>query len=746
MRERSVSNVAPDVAVIEREALGAQLRDNADVPVVVVHAGAGFGKTTLAVQWAQRDPRPHQFLRLARFLDDPAALAQRIIDALESIGPGAGAIRDVVTGVEPAFSGVLLPALSRLTASRGRDFVLVVDDIQLLTRPECHALLGAVADGVPCGSQVAFLSRLEPPVWLARARAEGRLLELGPRDLAFDGEESHRLLASLKVGVCGERAADLVKRCEGWPVGLYLAALALTSRRDHGSPGNGSPGSGIGALGSDRFVVDYLRAEVLAGLPRRTTDFLRRTAVLDELSGSLCDAVLGRRDSAAVLAGLSRQLQLVVSVDPEGHHYRYHHLLADALRADLEGQEPWLAPELHLRASGWYEVRGDRDAAIRHAKSAGDLGRTGTLVWAGVPGSISSGRPDRLGTWLADLDDAQVRSNRWLTLAAAWLGLQTGDPDRMTRWILAAEEHAGADWTSRIASDGYAACVAAICVVVGDRGLERCIELCRGAQLGLPRDSGFRAAAFHNEGVALTLTGRLKAGRASLEQAERLGRALEVPVIEANALAWQGMLALLTDDWARGAPLIARAADLVRQHRLERLATSANCVTAVALLQAARGNKDEARVTLGTALRLTSRVSQIAPWFAVAGRLVQARTAILLGDGALARTLCSEAKDHMSPDLTGALLSDFLADTETMLHSLQHQRVSAAAITAAELRVLQFLPSRLTFQQIGEHLFLSQNTIKTHSLSIYRKLGVSSRDEAVARAQSLGLVESPPLD
>ena len=430
----------------------------------------------------------------------------------------------------------------------------------------------------------------------------------------------------------------------------------------------------------------------------------------------------------------------------EGHRYRYHHLLADALRADLEGQEPWLTPELHLRASGWYESHGDRDPAIRHAKAAGDLARTGTLVWAGVPGCISTGRPDRLAAWLADLDDVQVRSDPWLTLAAAWLGLQTGEPDRMTRWLLAAEVHAGRDWTTRIAVDEYAACLAAIHVVVGDFGLEGSIELCRGAQRGLPRDSGFRAAAFLNEGVALTLTRRFQEGKTSLQQAERLGQALGVPIIEANALAWQGMLAVLTDDWAHGAPLIARAGELVRLHRLERLATSANSVTALALLQAARGSKDQARVTLGTARRLTSQVSQIAPWFAVAGPLVQARAAILLGDGALARTLCSEARNHMRPDLADTLLSDFLADTEAMLRTLQAEGVSAAALTAAELRVLQFLPSRLTFQQIGEHLFLSQTTIKTHAQAIYRKLGTSSRDEAVARAQSLGLVESPPLD
>jgi LuxR family maltose regulon positive regulatory protein len=306
--------------------------------------------------------------------------------------------------------------------------------------------------------------------------------------------------------------------------------------------------------------------------------------------------------------------------------------------------------------------------------------------------------------------------------------------------------HAGVHWEDRVAGDAYAASLACLHVTVGDRGLDESLDLCRGAQHGLPSDSGFRAAAFHNEGVLLTLRGRFREGLASLQEAERLGRALGVPIIEANALAWQGLLALLNDDWGQGAPLVARAGELVEQHQLGRLATSASCVTALALLRAGRGSAEEALVTLGTARRLTGRVSRIAPWFAVAGPVVQARAAILLGDGALARTLCSEAGDHLTPDLAGTVLADLLADTHARLRMLQSEQMYAEALTAAELRVLQFLPSRLTFEQIGEHLFLSRSTVKTHAASIYRKLGASCRDDAVAHARSLGLVESPPPD
>ena len=445
-----------------------------------------------------------------------------------------------------------------------------------------------------------------------------------------------------------------------------------------------------------------------------------------------------------MLADLAQRLQLVVPLDGSGQRYRYHHLLGDALRAELTEQEPWLEPELHRRASAWYEAAGDWDAAIRHARAADDLPRVSRLVWAGVPACISSGHPDRLRGWLDTLDERQIASDPWLTLSAAWLGLQAGDPTRMTRWLLTADGHAGAGWPQHAGSDAYSASLAAIHVLVGDRGLEGTIELCRGIQQCLPQDSGFRAAAFLNEGVALTLTRHAAEGLVSLEEGERLARALGVHDVEANSLAWQGLVALMQEDWARGAPLIARAGELVHRHHLDRLATSAMSITAMALLQAARGSKDDARVTLGAARRLTGQVRQIAPWFAVAGPLVQARVALLLDEGALARSLCTEARGRMVADLEGSLLEDFLTGSEALLRGVRAEGISPGTLTPAELRVLQYLPSRLTLPQIGQYLFVSQNTVKTHTLAIYRKLGTASRDETVDRARALGLVESPP--
>ncbi len=705
-----------------------------------MHAAAGFGKSTLAAQWAEDDPRPHAVAHLTAASNDPATLAGNIIEALGSLGPDAGHLRAVATGAEPGFSALLLPAIVSLASSRGRDYVVVLDDVHLIDHPACQAVLEALVSGVPHGSQVAFLGRNAPWPWLARLHVEGRLLCLGADDLAFDDEESTRLLVRLGIDPSAASGADLAAWSGGWPAALYLMALAV--RDERADPRLGS----FDGTATDRFVRDYLICEVVGGLDVTTRDFLRRTSILEGLTAPVCDAILERHDSASILARLAADLQLVVAADQDEHRYRYHHLLIDALQADLQAREPWTVPFLHHRAALWYQNRGELDAAIRHAKASEDLELTGRLVWSGVPACISSGHPDRLTTWLVDLDDAAIRSDRWLGLAAAWLGLQAGDAAGMTRWLLAAEEHAGTGWEARVTDDEYAASLACLHVVVGDRSIEECLELCLGAEQGLPRDSGFRAAALLNQGVAQTLLRQFQEGADSLRRAELLGRALRVPIIEANALAWRGMLAVLTDDWSEGAPLIERAGALVETHHLERLATSVNTITAVALLRAARGDKNEARVLLATARRLTTRVSQIAPWFAVAGPLIQARAAILLGEPALARTLCAEARHHLGSDFVGTLLVELLADTEARLRTLQDDQLFSQTLTASQMRVLQFLPSRLTFDQIGEHLFLSRATIKSHASAIYRKLGVASRDEAVARARALGLVEAPPTD
>jgi LuxR family maltose regulon positive regulatory protein len=346
---------------------------------------------------------------------------------------------------------------------------------------------------------------------------------------------------------------------------------------------------------------------------------------------------------------------------------------------------------------------------------------------------------------LRDLTDEQLSRSPWLSLSTAWLAFQTADTDRMDRWILHCERHAGPDWKRRAGEEPYAAALAFLVALVGRCDLAESQSLCEASVRGLPPDEGFRAAALFIHGVTLTLTRRTEEGARRLEEAGRLARVLDVPLIQADALSWRGVLAMAEGDHPTGQRLIMLAREVILEHRLERLASSAHCITAQALVQALRRDP-EAPTTLATARRLTVRLGDIAPWFEVCGRLIQAKAATALGEAGLARQLILEATTRMTPDLRGTLAQDLLDDAEESLARVRSDGVYTPALTAMEMRVLQFLPSHLQLPQIGEHLFVTQNTIKTHVRSIHRKLGVSSRAQAVERARELGLLESPAYD
>jgi LuxR family transcriptional regulator, maltose regulon positive regulatory protein len=324
--------------------------------------------------------------------------------------------------------------------------------------------------------------------------------------------------------------------------------------------------------------------------------------------------------------------------------------------------------------------------------------------------------------------------------------MQIGTQDGTAKWILTAQRHAGGQWRSSVTTDEYAASVAVLDAAVGRGGVGEMIALCDDALRGLPADSPYRAAAAFLRGVGLTLQRDTERGLVSLQEAERLARILNVPTVQADSLSWQGVLALGRGERDLAIRHISEAAVLVQRNHLDRLATSAHIFAAQALVLAVGGDPAAGRASLGIARRMSGALDEAFPWFAVCGRLIVARAAVLLGDRSMARQLIAEARARMTPDLRETLARDLLDEAEAALRSSTTDGIASSPLTTAELRVLQFLPSNLTFSMIGEHLFLSTNTVKTHARSIYRKFGVDSRAAAVTRARAIGLVEAPVHD
>ncbi|HEX7146088.1 MAG TPA: hypothetical protein VF512_01165, partial [Actinomycetota bacterium] len=363
--------------------------------LICVVAPPGYGKTTLLAQWAQRNQRRVAWISVDHHDNDPAVLLAYLAAALDRIEP----IDPDVLQSLPRPGGVAATVVPRLAAeisSMAEPVWLVLDHVELLSNQECLDAVAELAVRLPEGSCLALASRSRPPLPM-RSRGD-RDLEVGVAELAMGTSEARRLLEGAEVELPDADVDELVGRTEGWPVGLYLAALALRAGGPHASAG--SP-----FTGEDRFLADYLRSELLDRLSPELVRFLTRTAVLDQMSGPLCDAVLAGSGSGRLLASLEGSNLLLVALDRRQEWYRYHQLFRELLLAELDRREPGLVPQLHDRAATWCEANGLPETAIYHAQAAGDPDRVARLVRELAQPAYAAGRFSTVRRWLAWFED-----------------------------------------------------------------------------------------------------------------------------------------------------------------------------------------------------------------------------------------------------------------------------------------------------------------------------------------------------
>jgi len=315
----------------------------ANVPLATLIAPAGYGKTTLLARWAEADPRPFAWVALDRRDDDALVFLRYIAAAINRVEPVPTEVVDALSGPGGSTWSNRVPRVGRALAAVEHPFVLVLDDLHAVANPSCLDVLAELLQYVPAGSEIAIASREEPALPLARWRAQGRVYEIGVADLRLDEQEAELLLAAAGVQLAASELSELTERTEGWPAGLYLAALSMRA-------GGASSASTEGFSGDDRFVSEYFRLELLSRLPTAEAQFLKHTSVLDRMSGGLCDAVLQTTGSAAVLETLGHTNGFVVPLDRRGEWYRYHHLFGELLRDELERSEPEIVRSLSGRA------------------------------------------------------------------------------------------------------------------------------------------------------------------------------------------------------------------------------------------------------------------------------------------------------------------------------------------------------------------------------------------------------------
>ncbi|MGO9333475.1 MAG: helix-turn-helix transcriptional regulator, partial [Acidimicrobiales bacterium] len=415
----------PRPDLVARPRLAARLDRGALAKLTLISAPAGFGKTSLVAQWfASRTA--HQrivaWLALDQNDDQPTVFWTQMLAALQvGAEPAFGeAILPLLDSGQPPTEGILAAVVNELSALPN-EVDLVLDDYHVIEDSDIHDSMTFLLDHLPLQVHVLITTRADPPLPLARLRARGDLVEIRAADLRFRAEEASTYLNEVMgLDLGAEDVAALEERTEGWIAALQLAALSMEGREDNAD-------FVARFTGNDRYIVDYLVEEVLQRLPDDIRMFLLDTCILDRLSGPLCDAVTGRGDSKAMLGALERRNLFVFPLDDERRWYRYHHLFADVLQAHLEDEQSERAPELHRRASEWYEHEGDWTEAIRHALAARDFDRTAELVEGALPAMRKARQETTLRTWVEGLPDDVVRRRPVLSVCFAGALLASGE-------------------------------------------------------------------------------------------------------------------------------------------------------------------------------------------------------------------------------------------------------------------------------------------------------------------------------
>jgi LuxR family transcriptional regulator, maltose regulon positive regulatory protein len=410
---------------VARPRLLERLRAATGREFVLVCAPAGFGKSTLLAEWVRLDRRPVAWLSLDEGDNDPVRFWRHIAAAMDRASPGV-AERARLLVADPTSSS-FMPAVTALVndlAESAVDVVLVVDDYHVIHAQHVHRSVEFLLEHLPGSLRLVVASRSDPPLPLARLRARGQSAELRAADLRFTlGEAAQLISASTGLDLPEDVVAALGERTEGWVAGLQLAALSLQGRRDVAE-------FVAEFSGSHRYVLDYLTEEVLDRQPQDIRSFLLETSVLNRLSGPLCDAVLGRRDSQLLLESVERANLFLLPLDDERRWWRYHHLFADLLQSRLAREDPTRGAALHHAAADWYERHDLPDDAIGHALAGGDHERAARIVETHLERQLwRRNEGATLDRWLTALSPEVVRGHPRLVLGRAIVAVLGGRLD-----------------------------------------------------------------------------------------------------------------------------------------------------------------------------------------------------------------------------------------------------------------------------------------------------------------------------
>ena len=723
----------PDAA-IRREPLVRRLAD-AESRLAVVWAPAGFGKTTLARQWAEMGGRVFAWLSADVADDDPVVLFNHLVAALAGVVPMSETLGVLEQGhrVDPE-RGALLIA-SDLTGAPN-PFLLVIDDVHAVTSSASLILLERLLQSIPEGSVVCLVSRERPPFRLARRQLSGDLVELSVADLAFTADECTEVLRRTLPELDPTVEASIIERCAGWPAAIGLAALSVEVGTDLESLRTG--------LAATDHIAAYLHEELLDRLPRSDRAFLLRTSVLSRVHSGLCDEMLEQDGSAAVLERLVAGGNLfVVGLDDRGtgNWFRYHPLFRDLLLTELRTEDEAGEAALRRRAIPWLRDHGMVDEAVVQALAAQEHGTAVELIYSELFELVDQGRMATLERWLGAFAVAEILATPELALASAAVAGMAGRADDTTRWMQVVDT---VD-PDRVLTDGTPAAVgrSAVRLITGDGGAKASADAAEIIlELG-PTGSPWWALARLVSVLSDLAMDRLDDPIAAFRVlCDDVG---EFPVLHSLAAAHWGILELLAGHTDVGRALVEASVGSARLANLGDSPMMAVISTAQTFDAATRRAVEETREHFDESVLFLEHRGDWNARGQIFVRLVLGESAYRIGsyDDAADQLKLAFSLFAVEPDVARLLTWADDLDERLARRKGSPQRSEIQELTSAELRVLAELPSHRSIAEIAERLFVSRNTVKTQAISIYRKLGVSTRSAAVELAQELGLLVDP---
>jgi LuxR family maltose regulon positive regulatory protein len=723
-------------AAVRRAGLTNRLGTVDGPAVVAISAPVGYGKTTLLGEWADEVPGA-TYVALERHDDDPVSLLASLATALGHVEPVDPTVTRLLSEPGHALQSTLLPRLVESLWVRRTPTVLMIDDADHLRAQASLDVIASLMLHLPPSMRLAVASRHRLPLPWARLEVAGRLLELDAQALALDASDAAAMAEAMGVPTSSEWVASLVDQTEGWPAAIYLGLRAVGSTLAQGR-------SEDELRGTERSLAAYMRSELIEPLDEDSQRWLLRSSVLETMTGPLCDAAVGTTGSLARLREFEDRNMLVVPLDRHRQAYRYHRLLRDMLRDELEVRDPGAAAEVAARAAAWCAGNDDHRNAIEYAYTAGDMDLVARLVIGQVFPMHWTGRMATLSQWLDWFDrDGERERRAALAVMAGWVYALDGQATATRKWLASAERSQdGGPMPDGSAKEAWLALLRGF---TAPRSLASLVADGRTGLEGIGDESPFRQTALILAGLADIAAGAIDTADERMAEAEALSEARSAIPGIALALGERALIAFARGDVSAARRWVDRGLMLVDSAGLGDYAASGLLHAMATRSALAAGSPSGAREAIARVNRLRTGVTAAVPIIALQMRCETIRACIALGDASAARALLLEARDILRqfPDL-GTLARE-VAVLERDVDSIRTGSAGPWSLTAAELRLLAYLPTHLSFREIAERLYVSPHTVKSQAMAVYGKLGVSSRRGAIESGVEAGLLDAAAI-